>query len=150
MISPTIRGSGPVTPSEGDIELARESGRQISAFLGRSIQVRVDDEPDFIQLPAVAVELLVQILAHMAEGNAITLIPIHAELTTQQAADILAVSRPYLVKLLDQGEISHRRVGTHRRILYKDLREYKMRVDHAQDEALDELAALSQELDMGY
>lgn len=86
----------------------------------------------------------------MANGDAITLIPIHAELTTQQAAEILSVSRPFVIKLLEERKLPFKMVGTHRRILFKDLQEYKKKIDEERLKTLDELAAQAQELKMGY
>src|SRR3546814_5484470 len=65
------------------------------------------------------------ILANMAEGNAISIVPIHAELTTQQAADFLGVSRPHVVALVERGELAHHKTGTHRRIYFKDVLAYQ-------------------------
>jgi excisionase family DNA binding protein len=103
-----------------------------------------------ISIPDSALRLLVDILSQMAKGNAITLIPVHAELTTQEAADMLNVSRPYLVELLEQGKIPHRKVGTRRRIFVNDLLHYKEKIDKARLKTLEELAKQAQELDMGY
>ncbi len=72
------------------------------------------------------------------------------ELTTQQAADILNVSRPYLNKVLDQLEIPHRRVGRNRRIKFSDLLEYKKQQERSSKDALQELADQAQDLNMGY
>ena len=99
-----------------------------------------------MKLPAAAVGLLVRILEEMARGNAVTLIPVHAELTTQEAADMLNLSRPSLIQLLDEGKIEYRKVGTHRRVRFEGLMKYKRRADADRRRALEELAAYDQEL----
>jgi excisionase family DNA binding protein len=144
-----------IAPTEADTQLARESSRKLAAHkLGRRASVRIqvldDHEPETVALPASALRLLQHILTEMAQGNAVTLIPIHAELTTQQAADLLNVSRPFLVGLLDSGQIPHRKVGTHRRVLFRDVMAYKQKNDAERLKALEELTAQAQELNMGY
>ena len=101
-------------------------------------------------LPRQALALLRELLAEMAQGNAVTGVPTHAELTTQEAANILNVSRPHLVKLLEAGDIPFTKTGTHRRIRYQELMAYKNQRDQTSREALDELSKQAQELDMGY
>jgi len=84
-------------------------------------------------------------------GDAISLIPIHAELTTQQAADFLNVPRPHLVKLLESGSgPEFRQVGRHRRVMFKDLLAYQKRIEKIQREALDALSEQAQALNMCY
>lgn len=149
-----LKDIGDLLPTEQESAQARESSRVLSTYARRteSLQVELsdDDHHEAISLPAGAVRLLLDLLTEMAEGNAVTLLPMHAELTTQQAADILNVSRPYLVKLLDAGTIGHRKVGTHRRVLLRDLIAYKRQVDEDRTTALDELTRQAEDLNMGY
>ncbi len=140
----------PVTPTADDARLAETSGRRLVPFVNRNLLIRLPDTDETVELPAAAVRLLVDSLSAMAEGSAVTLVPVHAELTTQQAADLLGVSRPFLVKQLEEKTIPFRKVGTHRRVLLNDLMAYKREIDRKRLEALDELAAQAQELDMGY
>src|SRR5262245_19469246 len=142
-------------PTASDKANARKSSRQLDSYLGSNrrlaLQVVADDRPgEVLAVPRAALKLLSHILAEMAQGHAVTLIPIHAELTTQEAADILNVSRPYVVRLLEEGHIPHHKVGTHRRVLLRDLMAYKERRRTERSQALDALTAQAQELHMGY
>src|SRR6202142_4694494 len=97
----------PTLPTETDAPLARKTSRQLAPRMGSKtpLSLRVGDasKEETLQLPASAVKMLVRILEEMARGNAVTLIPVHAELTTQEVADMLNVSWPYLIPLLDEG-----------------------------------------------
>lgn len=146
----------PGLPTETEVTLAKESSRLLSLYLSsheETQEIRVIDqtgEHEAVRVPTAAYRLLIDILAQMAQGNAVSLIPVHAELTTQEAADMLNVSRPYLVKLLDSGMIPFHKVGTHRRVLYQDLVQYKNQADTERLKALELLSAQAQELNMGY
>jgi len=140
-------------PGTETTDLARTSATELSRYLSEhpeAERARVQFDDNDMILPRDALELLRDLLAEMAQGNAVTIVPTHAELTTQEAADILNVSRPHLVKLLEAGEIPFSRVGTHRRIRYQDLLAYKAERDRKSEDAMDELARQAQENDMGY
>jgi excisionase family DNA binding protein len=103
-----------------------------------------------LELPAGAVTMLMEILEAMAAGRGVTLVPENAELTTVQAADVLNVSRPFLIKLLEENALPHRKVGKHRRIRMEDVMAYKSRIDRDREAVLDQLAREAQEQGMGY
>jgi excisionase family DNA binding protein len=148
----TFDQTEPVAPTEADALVARESARALAPKLARAkgtMELRVVEpsgKDEIVTIPKTAFRLLVAILAEMASGNAVRLIPHQAELTTQEAAELLNVSRPYLVRLLDENRIPFHRVGTHRRILFKDVMAYKGEHRRARKSTLDRLSALDQEL----
>jgi excisionase family DNA binding protein len=152
-------------PTEDESREAQESSRRLGPALAKLAAQRAltssvapirivikeaDGQENELEIPLAALTLLQRILAEMAAGNAVTLYPVHAELSTQEAADLLGVSRPFLTALLDREEIPCRKVGTHRRILFEDLMNYKKVIDDKRTRVLDELAAQAQELGMGY
>lgn len=106
----------------------------------------VDFDRDVVTVPREVADLIAEILAQLAAGRVVAAYPMHAELTTQQAADFLNVSRPYLVKLVDQGAVPHHKVGTHRRIYFKDVLAYRGHQDEASRRALDELSRVSEDI----
>jgi excisionase family DNA binding protein len=155
MRTSVLHTTAPVLPSEAEKQLAREANRKLMAKMKPQGEMRLrlleeSDAGDTITLPASAVRLLSESLAHIARGHAVTLMPVQAELTTQQAAQLLNVSRPFLVRLLDAGHIPSRKVGTHRRVQLDDLMAYKHCMDQQRRQVLDALAEQAQELDMGY
>jgi excisionase family DNA binding protein len=144
------------TPTEADARQARESLQRISDILTSgmsdlSIRIQNDEQTGAdIILPASVLRLLKDILAEMAQGHAVALLPVQAELTTQQAADLLNVSRPYLIRLLEDSKIPFRLVGQHRRVRFDDLLAYQRKDDEDRRRVADELTADAQELGMGY
>lgn len=142
----------PVQPDADAVRTAVEALPHIRDFLVRQpdgkVRLVVDDEHGdaTLTVPRGAVELLARILAHMAAGQGVSVVPAHAELTTQQAADLLNVSRPFLIGLLDAHEIEYRKVGKHRRIKADSLMKYMRADDQGRREAANALTALNQEM----
>jgi excisionase family DNA binding protein len=104
------------------------------------------DGDEDLTVPREAAEMFMRILSSMAAGQPVTVIPMNAELTTQEAADLLNVSRPFVIKLVEQGEIDYRMVGTHRRLQAVSVRDYLRRMRRSQHAAIDELAELTHEM----
>lgn len=145
-----------VEPTPETSEVARNALRMLQPLTGR-VQAETtvsicsaEGEEIAVTLPSDAFRVLVEVLGQMANGSAVTVVPMHAELTTQQAADLLNVSRPFLIGLLDGGQISYSKVGTHRRVRMSDLMAYKERDDAERRAVAAELAAEAQKLGLGY
>lgn len=135
---------------EKEISLAR-NGKKILETKNAEIEIVLREENDTkIALPKTAVRVLIEALTYISEGREVVVKPLNDELTTQKAAEFLRVSRPFLIKVLENGEIPHRKVGKHRRVLLSDLEDYKRRIDEKRLKVLAELAAQAQELEMGY
>ncbi len=144
-----------VSTSE-DVTIAKISSQILASYLQKNFshatfKLLLDEtDGNVITIPATALNLLVEILTQIANGNTVSIVTAKKELSTQEAADILQVSRPYLVDLLESGEIPYRKVGTRRRVLTEDVINYKNRIDASRMQTLAELSAQAQELNMGY
>lgn len=146
-------------PDEQTAKQAGEAVRHLNGLSGADLSgfasvLLVGDgsaqEPIKVDLPRRAVRIIIDVLTELAKGNAVTVVPVRAELTTQQAADILNVSRPYLVGLLDEGKIPHRMVGNRRRVPLPDLLEYKRVDDAYRATILDELTKEAERIGLEY
>jgi excisionase family DNA binding protein len=139
-----------ILPTPSEAKQAEETSRLLSSRLRSKtpLRLRVVGAPDdeTVVLPASALKMLVGILDEMGRGNTVTVIPVHAELTTQEAADMLSISRPSLIQMLDEGKIEYRKVGTHRRVRFESVMAYKRKVHAERLAALNELAAYDQEI----
>jgi len=137
-----------------DAELARRSRRVLADYAEQrdpvTIVIQNADQPTSIELPSRAIRVLIEALDALTAGQDVTILPADAELTTAQAAEILNVSRPYVVKLLEDGAIPFRKVGSHRRIRREDLMAFKTADNARRQAVMDELIRLAQEEDMGY
>ena len=145
-----------ILPLEKEVEAAVQGQRELASLLSTKFETqRIDifdkeDKPHRLVLPTSALRLLVDILGELALGNAVKVVPVHAELTSQEAADLLNVSRPHLVKMLEEGAIPFTKTGRHRRVRFSDLMAFKQRRDEQSQEAMEALAQQAQALGMGY
>lgn len=141
-------------PTQPEVEEAKISSRMLSKYADADrVQMTLkasNGQAEDLVLPGPVLQMLLDILSEMARGNAISLMPIHHELSTQEAANLLNVSRPHLVSLLEKGDLPFRKVGSHRRVQAKDVLEYKANIDQLRLATLNELTAFSQEQGMGY
>lgn len=143
-------------PVEREVRAAVQGQRALAAVLATRLETQhiqiFDDrnQAHQVELPTSALRLLLDILAELAEGNAVKVVPVHAELTTQEAADMLNVSRPHLVKLLEEGVLPFHKTGKHRRVRFTDLMQFKAHREQASEDAMAQLAKQAQELGMGY
>lgn len=140
-----------IDPGDVDTESARRTARRIADYLTSNpdedpLEIKVEVGADALIVPRAAAAMLAQVMGLLANGQGVFLVPAEAQLTTQQAADMLNVSRPYLIGLLEAGAIPYTKVGRHRRITFRNLDDYKRHADQHQRQAADELAALGQEL----
>ena len=150
-----LRTAPNITPEESRI--AALSSRHLANLVRQrqqetalSVQFPNENQGAMEVVLPLAVRLLTQVLEEMAKGHSVTLLPSQTELTTQQAADIIGVSRPYLVELLEKGAIPFRKIGTHRRIQLTDLLHYDTQETERRIQGLTELMTEAQELGLGY
>ena len=136
-------------PTQEDAELAARASQVLAPKAEAELTIKLDDGTE-LTLPKAATRLLHHLLTQMSLGNAVTLIPIHAELTTQEAADYLNVSRPFLIKLLETDRIPFHMVGTHRRVKFTELEAFRKRAEQERQAAMQELADQARELGTGY
>jgi len=143
-------------PTRKEQRIAQENKEILNRIAGKlkrstkEIEIEVSGENDTIKIPVSALKHLNTIIDLTAQGKAITVNPVDAEITTQEAANLLNVSRPFVVKLLEERKIPHKMVGSHRRIKLKDLLVYKQQMEKEREEALTELTRISQELGLDY
>ena len=141
-----------IDPGEVDAEIAGRTARRIRDYLSSHpdedpIEILVEgDDSEVLVVPRAGAILLARVMGTLETGQGVALVPSDAQLTTQQAADLLNVSRPYLIGLLDAQRIEHTKVGRHRRIPFRALMEYKRHADQRARAAADEMADLGQEL----
>ncbi|MGH8777804.1 helix-turn-helix domain-containing protein [Paraburkholderia sp.] len=150
-----IREVTPPPMTEREQEMARVAQRCIMEALDHSraasITLTTDKgESPSVEVPPAALKLIGQLLGAMSEGRSILLTPANREFTTVEAAHFLNVSRPFVIKEIEEGRLPHRMVGTHRRIAFNDLVAYANRMREKQTAALERMADNARELGLDY
>lgn len=143
-----VQGLKDRLPTKAEVDSAAHAATAIAVAmeLDGGLMVSGQDGETVKIAPAVG-ELIIELLGHVSAGNMVTLVPVSAMLTTQQAADMLNISRPHLTKLLKQGEMKFEEVGKHRRIALPELMRYREEKSQKQEEAMQLLSRLGQEYD---
>jgi len=151
-----------VTPTQDESNMARESSHKLARLLGGvdvqadgdgrptetvTMEIRLNSEHELVSIPASVLRMMGHILSQMAQGHMVTVVPRQCEMTTRQAAEVLNVSRPFLIELLEKGKIPFRKVGTHRRIQFGDVSAYRKKMEGESAEALAALIAEGEELE---
>lgn len=124
--------------------------KKLHSSTEKSVKIKFEDSDKVISIPKKALTLLSDIIENMANGKSVSIVPSNSELSTQRAADILGVSRPHLVKLLETQKIPFQKVGSHRRVALQDLLNYKQKANKLRNKQLYFLANQAQELNLGY
>jgi excisionase family DNA binding protein len=140
------------TSTEYDKDIARASSLALARAIDQHPRVSlrtIEGDVEEITLPAGVARILQEVLEQVSQGQAVVVLPVKADLTTSQAAEIIGISRPFLVRLLEQGDIPFYRVGAHRRVRLQDVLAYTEEL-HRRRAILSELVREAQELDMGY
>ena len=141
-----------IVPTVEDMQAARETVRLLATVGStRKVKLCVDgiDPIESIALPSSIFAQIIDLLAKLGNGDAVTIVPVQAELTTTQSAELLGISRPFLIKLLEREEIPFHMVGTHRKINARDVTAYKMKRMIKRRDTLKSIAALDDELGIG-
>jgi excisionase family DNA binding protein len=136
--------------AKSTITMLKETSNNLIKKQLSVVKIKVQDEGKYLEIPPKAFSLLYDILSNMAAGKSVTLIPSDSEVSTQLAADMLNVSRPHIVKLLEEGVIPFKKVGSHRRIQLKDLMKYEKALKANREKQLEILAKQAQLLNLGY
>ncbi len=124
--------------------------KKVKSSKAKAVKIKVQESEEIIIIPKKALTLLSAIIQIMAEGKTISVIPSNSEISTQQAAEMLNVSRPHLIKLLERKIIPFKKVGSHRRVLLKDIMDYKKQLAKERETQLEFLANQAQSLNLGY